>query len=78
MLEQGLEYCKNELKLSKVMINCYKENEASRKTIINAGGSLEKEDKIDGRIIQKYCIKLQKTPKLQTMRRRKGGRGILD
>ena len=58
MLEQGLEYCKNELKLQKVMINCYKENEASRKTIINAGGVLEKEDKIDGKIVQKYWVKL--------------------
>ena len=58
MLEQGLEYCKNELKLLRVMINCYKENETSRKTIINAGGVLEREDKIDGKIVQKYWIKL--------------------
>ena len=58
MLKQGLEYCKNELKLPKVMINCYKENEASRKTIINAGGILETESKMDDKIVQKYWIEL--------------------
>lgn len=58
ILEQGLKYCKNELNLQKVMINCYKENKASRKTIINAGGVLEKGDIIDGKNIQKYWVNL--------------------
>ena len=40
------------------MINCYKENEASRKTIINAGGKLEREYEQDGKIIQLYWVKL--------------------
>lgn len=43
MLSQALEYCKNNLKLEKVMISCDKENEGSRRTIVNAGGKLEKE-----------------------------------
>ena len=59
MLKQALEYCKNELKLDKVMLGCNKENEASKRTILNAGGVLEKEYQTDdGEIVQKYWIKL--------------------
>lgn len=59
MLNQALEYCKKELNLEKVMLGCYKENEASRKTILNAGGILERECKTeDGKIAEVYWIKL--------------------
>lgn len=59
MLEQALKYCKEELNLEKVMLGCYKENEASRRTILNAGGALEREVKTEnGKIAQVYWIKL--------------------
>lgn len=59
MLEQALKFCKNELKLDKVMISCAKENAGSRKTIINAGGVLEREYTAeDGENVQIYWIKL--------------------
>lgn len=59
MLAQALEYCKKELHLEKVMISCDKENEGSRKTIVNAGGKLEKEYMTDdGENVQIYWIKL--------------------
>ena len=60
MLASGLKYCKEQIGLDKVMISCYKSNEASRKTILNAGGVLEKEYKRDGEIVQIYWIKLYK------------------
>ena len=43
ILDQALNYCKNEIKLDKVMISCDRKNEASRRTILSAGGVLEKE-----------------------------------
>jgi len=58
MLASALEYCKNEIELEKVMINCHKSNEASRKTIINAGGILEREYEKDGEIIQLYWVSI--------------------
>lgn len=59
MLEKALIYCKEELKLNEVMVNCTKENKASRKTIINAGGVLESEYKTEeGENVQKYWIKI--------------------
>lgn len=59
MLEKALKYCKEELNLEKVMLGCYKENEASRRTILNAGGILERELKTEnGKIAQVYWIKL--------------------
>lgn len=59
MLAQSLKYCKEELKLEKVMLGCYKENVASKKTIINAGGVLEREYQADdGKIVQIYWINL--------------------
>lgn len=59
MLKQALIYCKEELNLEKVMISCEKENEGSRKTIINARGILDREYKTeDGENVQIYWIKL--------------------
>ncbi len=58
MLERALDYCKNEIGLDKVMIGCYKSNEPSRKTIVKAGGILEKEYEKDGEITQVYWISL--------------------
>ena len=58
MLTQALDYCKNDIKLDKVMINCHKDNTPSRKTIINAGGVLEREYELDGKIIQLYWVNI--------------------
>ena len=58
MLDNALRYCKNEIGLDKVMINCYKNNEPSRKTIINAGGILDRECEREGKTIQFYFINL--------------------
>ena len=59
MLKQALIYCKDELKLNKVMISCNKENEGSRKTIINAGGILDREYQTDnGENVQIYWVEL--------------------
>ena len=58
MLDSALNYCKNQIGLDKVMINCYKSNEPSRKTIINAGGKLEREYEKDGETIQIYWVTL--------------------
>ena len=58
MLAKALDYCKNEIGLDKVMLGCYKSNEASRKTIINAGGVLYKEYKKDEEIVQTFWITL--------------------
>ncbi len=59
MFRKALEYCKNELKLEKVMVSCNKNNEGSKKTIINAGGVLEREFITDeGENVQIYWITL--------------------
>lgn len=58
MLARALEYCKEEIGLDKVMISCYKSNEGSIKTIVNAGGILDKEYEKDGEIVQVYWINL--------------------
>lgn len=56
ILRLGLEYCEK-IGLEKVMLACYKENEASRRTIIKCGGTLEKEFlHTDGRIVQLFWI----------------------
>jgi predicted acetyltransferase len=58
ILKIALKYCK-QLALSRVMLACYKDNEASRKTILHCGGILEKEFiYTDGKTIQKYWISL--------------------
>lgn len=57
MLKKALKYCREDLKLDKVMISCNKENEGSRKTILNAGGVLEREYQADnGDNVQIYWI----------------------
>lgn len=59
MLALALEFCKNDLKLEKVMISCDKENDGSRKTIIKSGGKLEREYKHEnGENVQVYWIDL--------------------
>ena len=58
MLDIALDYCKNQINLDRVMINCYKSNEPSRKTIINAGGKLEREREKDGETVQIYWVNL--------------------
>lgn len=56
ILKLALKYCK-QLGLEKVMLVCYKDNEASRKTIINCGGILEKDFiYTDGEIVQKFWV----------------------
>jgi len=65
IFKQALEYCKNELKLERVMVSCNKYNEGSRKTIINAGGVLEREYISDnGENIQVYWIDLNNWSRL--------------
>ena len=59
MLRQALDFCRDELKLDKVMISCEKDNEGSRKTIINAGGKLEKEYTNEkGEVVQIYWVNI--------------------
>ena len=58
ILKIVLKYCK-QLALQRVMLACYKDNEASRKTIIHCGGVLEKEFiYIDGKTVQRFWIDL--------------------
>jgi len=58
ILKMALEYCKK-LDLKKVMLACYKENEASSKTITKCGCILEKEFMYtDKKIVQTFWIAL--------------------
>lgn len=58
ILKIALKYCKH-LALQRVMLTCYKDNEASRKTILHCGGILEKEFiYTDGKTMQKFWIDL--------------------
>ncbi|MGX7125823.1 GNAT family N-acetyltransferase [Enterococcus viikkiensis] len=58
MLRRGLLFC-NSIGLEKVMITCTKNNIASRKTILSAGGVLEREFlHTDGEWVQVYWIEL--------------------
>ncbi|MGO5065365.1 MULTISPECIES: GNAT family N-acetyltransferase [unclassified Clostridium] len=58
MLKLGLQYCKT-IGLNKVMLGCNKDNLASRKTIINGGGVLEKEFvHSDGKTVQIFWISI--------------------
>lgn len=61
MLEDALEYCRKELGLSKVLVSCLVENEASRKTILACGGVLEERvyEHIEGVWLEKYWITLE-------------------
>lgn len=60
MLKQALKYCKEELGLSRVLVSCLVENEASRRTILACGGVFE--DKVYEHIedvwLEKYWITL--------------------
>ena len=53
MLELTLLECKK-LNIRRVLQVCYKDNIASQKTIIKAGGILENEVNVDGEIYQRY------------------------
>lgn len=57
-LTLALEFCKEELKLDRVLITCSKANTASAKTILSCGGILENEWNNGERITQRYWIKL--------------------
>lgn len=59
-LRQALVWCREELKLDKVLITCLTDNEASRRTILGAGGVYdgtvhEEEQNID---LERYWITL--------------------
>ena len=57
MIRLGLEECKK-LGITKVLMVCNKNNIGSRKSIINNGGVLENEIKVDDEIVQRYWIDL--------------------
>ncbi len=57
LLRLALAACKD-LGLQRVLIACAKENEASRRTVLSAGGVYESEalDETDGEITQRYWV----------------------
>ena len=56
ILQLGLEYCEK-IGLAKMMVACYKENEASNKIIRTCGGVFEREVLYtDGKIVQVFWI----------------------
>ncbi len=56
ILYQALGYCRT-IGLNRLMLACYKENEASRRTILKGGGVLEREFiHTDGKEVQVYWI----------------------
>ncbi len=58
ILQMALEFCR-ELGLREVMVSCYKENVASRKTILKCDGVLEREfTHSDGQDVQVFWIEL--------------------
>lgn len=57
MIKLALEECKK-LGIMDVLMCCLKDNHASAKTIINNGGILENEILEDGKLLQRYWIKL--------------------
>lgn len=60
MLKQALNYCKEELGMSRVMVSCLVENEASRRTILACGGVFEEKvyEHIEHVWLEKYWISL--------------------
>ena len=58
MLKLALEESKK-LGLKKVLVTCYKENEASRRCIVANGGKLENERQEEEGILQRYWINLE-------------------
>lgn len=58
ILKLALEYC-GSIDLIRVMLDCYKDNKASRKTIISCGGKLEREFvDVYGKNVQIYWIEI--------------------
>lgn len=59
-LRQALIYCKDILKLSRVLLTCNNDNLASRKTILSQGGNKENEVFLEEEncIIERYWINL--------------------
>ena len=60
MLKQALGFCKESLGMSRVMVSCLVENEASRRTILACGGVFEEKvyEHIEHVWLEKYWITL--------------------
>lgn len=60
MLKQALKFCKEELGLTRVLVSCLVENEASRRTILACGGVFEEKvyEHIENVWLEKYWIAL--------------------
>ncbi|MBL7715466.1 MAG: GNAT family N-acetyltransferase [Bdellovibrionales bacterium] len=60
MMKHALEYCRDELKLQKILVTCNDTNIASWKVIEKAGGVLEKKfvDDTDGALVRRYWFQL--------------------
>lgn len=60
MLKLALKFCKEELKLERVLVSCLVDNEASRRTILACGGVFEEKvyEHIEGVWLEKYWITL--------------------
>lgn len=56
-LRMALDICR-EMNMERVMLSCNKDNAGSAKVITNNGGVLENEVELEGRILQRYWIKL--------------------
>jgi predicted acetyltransferase len=56
-LRMALDRCRD-INMEKVMLSCNKNNTGSAKVIVNNGGVLENEVELEGRILQRYWIKL--------------------
>lgn len=61
MLKLSLQYCKETLKLHRVMVSCLVGNDASRKTILACGGVFEERvyEPIENVWLEKYWITLE-------------------
>lgn len=60
MLKQALKICRDELGMTRVMVSCLVENEASRRTILACGGVFEEKvyEHIENVWLEKYWITL--------------------
>lgn len=60
MLKLALKFCKEELRLERVLVSCLVENEPSRRTILACGGVFEEKvyEHIEGVWLEKYWITL--------------------
>ena len=63
MLTMALKYCRDELKLSQVLVACLVENEASRRTILSCGGVFEEKafEPMEHAWLEKYWIVLEES-----------------